>query len=261
MTSQKNRRLLDRMKIQSRLRQALEKRGYQEVTTPLLQTNSGADPEIEPFILSYSPLMEPSPPGRELCLHTSPEFAMKRLLASGLSAIYQICPVFRQGEKGTLHSPEFTMAEWYRAGWTCIELMQELERLLVEVIGDKARVRVNLVPISLPHPRITVAQALTIASVDTNGWEDLPPAEWPLDEQALRDDGWSAPDGVVDNWWQERDDPAEVARLMVRSLTEARGCNDAEAVSWHVGQHPDPPGDGEPLPHEVIDLTSQQAVA
>ena len=89
----------------------------------------------------------------------------------------------------------------------------------------------------------------------------LPDVEWPLDAQALRDDGWSAPDGVVDNWWQELDDPVAAARLMVRSLTEARGCSDAEAVSWQVGQHPDPPGDGEPLPGEVVDLTSRRAVA
>ena len=63
------------------------------------------------------------------------------------------------------------------------------------------------------------------------------------------------------NWWLELVDAAVAARLMVRSLTEARGCNDPEAVSWHVGQHPDPPGDGEPLPGEVIDLTSRRAVA
>jgi lysyl-tRNA synthetase class 2 len=167
-----------RMKLESRLRAALEKKGYQEVMTPVLQPAPGPDPGIEPFIARYDPLMEPDPPGREMYLAPSPEFAMKRLLCRGLDAIYQIGPVFRQGESGPLHSPEFFMAEWYRAGWTYRELMEEVEAVVVETVGDRVTVNgaeINLAP---PLARISVAEAMKRSGIDAAAWIGLGPAEW-----------------------------------------------------------------------------------
>jgi lysyl-tRNA synthetase class 2 len=166
------------MKLQSRLRASLEKRGYQEVVTPALQTAPGPDPEIAPVIAAYMPLMEPEPAARDMFLHTSPEFAMKRLLCRGLGAIYQIGPVFRQGESGPRHSPEFTMAEWYRAGWTYLELMQEVEAVVVDAVGESVTVggaRVNITP---PIPRISVAAAMKLSGIDAGAWIGLGVAEW-----------------------------------------------------------------------------------
>ncbi len=68
--------------------------------------------------------------GRQTFLHTSPEYAMKRLLAAGCGDIWQICKVYRDGESGRSHNPEFTMIEWYRLGMDHHALMSDVERLI-----------------------------------------------------------------------------------------------------------------------------------
>ena len=72
-----------------------------------------------------------------LYLHTSPEFAMKRLLAAGYPDIYSICRVFRDGEAGSRHQPEFTMLEWYRLGKNLTEIMLDTLAAIVAAIGPK----------------------------------------------------------------------------------------------------------------------------
>lgn len=94
-----------------------------EVHTPVLSAAAPSDPQIEPIAAQPA-----SGPAR--WLQTSPEFPMKRLLAAGIGDCYQVCPVFRDGESGRLHGPEFTMIEWYRTGFSAAELRRDVERLL-----------------------------------------------------------------------------------------------------------------------------------
>jgi len=169
---------LARMRLQAELRRALENRGYQEVQTSILLPAPPPDPEIEPFIANYLPGMAPEPPARETYPHTSPELEMKRLMARGLEAIYQIVPVFRQGELGRLHSPEFTMAEWYRAGWGSEKLMEEVEQVVAEVTGGAVMVAGKSVEARPPFARIAVEDAMAEAGVDAVGWDGLSAAEF-----------------------------------------------------------------------------------
>ena len=106
------------------LRRFFVDRGVLEVETPLLSQGTIPDADIDIFRL----------PGeadeRDRYLQTSPESAMKRLLAAGSGDIFQICKAFRQGEAGRHHNPEFTMLEWYRVGWDHAALMREVAELL-----------------------------------------------------------------------------------------------------------------------------------
>ena len=97
-------------------------------------------------------------------LHTSPELCMKRLLAAGISPIFQICKCYRHGERGQRHLPEFTLLEWYRAGAGYLNLMTECEELLRRVSSDLGNgsslpygeSRIDLAP---PWERLTVKDA------------------------------------------------------------------------------------------------------
>lgn len=122
-------RLLDRIRSFFRARDVLE------VETPVLSAAGTPSPVLESFRALYRG------PGvsraRTLYLHTSPEFAMKRLLAAGSGSVYQICKVFRNGEAGTLHNPEFTLLEWYRVGFNDIRLMDEVESFMRNMIAQE----------------------------------------------------------------------------------------------------------------------------
>jgi lysyl-tRNA synthetase class 2 len=119
-----------RARLLAAARRFFDSRGYFEVDTPVLTHDRVVDPHLEPYTVSGSP----SP----LYLQTSPEFAMKRLLTAGAKAIYQLSHVFRAGELGRLHNPEFTMIEWYRVGDTHWDQMQVVEELVVEVFREVA---------------------------------------------------------------------------------------------------------------------------
>jgi len=116
-----------------RIRAFFMARGVLEVETPLLSRAGNTDPSIASL---------------EVCdggwLHTSPEFPMKRLLAAGSGDIYQICKVFRGGESGRFHNPEFTLLEWYRLGFDDRRLADEV----VTLIGEVAERRFDVVSVS-----------------------------------------------------------------------------------------------------------------
>ncbi len=103
--------------------------GFLEVDTPALQVSPG----MEPHLRAFATELEGGDPAerRRLYLHTSPEFAMKKLLTGGLERIFQLSHVFRNGERSTTHHPEFTMLEWYRVGAGYHELIEDCRRLLV----------------------------------------------------------------------------------------------------------------------------------
>ena len=104
------------------IRAFFDQRGVLEVETPLLSASSTTDPNLNSFSTCYQ--------HQHLYLNTSPEYCMKRLLATHGDAIYQVCKSFRDDELGPNHNPEFTMLEWYRPGFDMFELMDELEDLV-----------------------------------------------------------------------------------------------------------------------------------
>ena len=111
------------------LRRFFSDRGVMEVETPLLSQGTVPDPGIDIFTLPGGG----DEPDRYL--QTSPESAMKRLLAAGSGDIFQICKAFREGEAGRHHNPEFTLLEWYRIGWDHAALMREVAELLGTVLN------------------------------------------------------------------------------------------------------------------------------
>ncbi|MBU5616792.1 EF-P lysine aminoacylase GenX [Psychrobacter sp. TAE2020] len=120
-----------RAKMLADIRQFFAQRQVLEVQTPLLSQAANTDTFLQSVACRVTYQDKPS----AYYLHTSPEFAMKRLLASWQVAIYQICPVFRDNEIGSRHNIEFTMLEWYRLGYSLTELGEELAKLLEVLYG------------------------------------------------------------------------------------------------------------------------------
>lgn len=112
-----------RAKALAKIRSFFSIRGVVEVETPLLSHSTNPSPYLNSFHVDG------------LYLQTSPEFAMKRLLAAGSGDIYQICKAFRGDEVGRLHNPEFTILEWYRIGFNHHDLMDEMNEFLKAIIN------------------------------------------------------------------------------------------------------------------------------
>ncbi len=118
------------------VRAFFDARRYVEVETPALQVSPGMEPHLTPFSTT---LVEVAGDERRMGLHTSPEFAMKKLLAAGMERIWQLARVFRNGERSPRHHPEFAMLEWYRAGAGWRDIAAETADLVRAVAGPVAR--------------------------------------------------------------------------------------------------------------------------
>jgi lysyl-tRNA synthetase class 2 len=104
-----------------------------EVETPIASRAAVSDPALDSLATRWHGPCHPN--GLPLYLQTSPEFPMKRLLAAGVGPIYQVCKVFRDGERGRRHHPEFSLLEWYRPGWGYRALMTEVADLVRAILG------------------------------------------------------------------------------------------------------------------------------
>ncbi len=125
------------------VREFFHARNVLEVETPILSLAGNTDPNIASFSLEFSGRTDGAP--RTRWLRTSPEYALKRLLAAGVGDCYELGRVFRDGEAGGRHNPEFTMLEWYRIGWDhrrLIEETAELVRAALSMTGRDATLRV-----------------------------------------------------------------------------------------------------------------------
>jgi lysyl-tRNA synthetase class 2 len=126
--SANRRRLESRGAVVRAIRSYFDGQNFLEVQTPALQVSPGLEPHLQAF---STRLLDPTGNRSELrYLHTSPEFAMKKLLAAGLERIYQISLVYRNRERSRTHHPEFSMLEWYRAEQPYNVLMDDCESLL-----------------------------------------------------------------------------------------------------------------------------------
>ena len=129
-----------RARLNATVRAYFAARGVLEVETPLMSQAGNTDPNIASFPLAFGGHVDAGP--RQRWLRTSPEFPLKRLLAAGLGDCYELGRVFRDGEAGGRHNPEFTMLEWYRVGWDHQRLIDECADLLREclaLVGREAR--------------------------------------------------------------------------------------------------------------------------
>jgi lysyl-tRNA synthetase class 2 len=153
-----------RARLGAEVRSALGALGYEEVETPCLVPAPGMEPHIQAFEAPFVPEGGGAP--APLFLHTSPEYAMKRLLAEGFPRTFQLARVFRNGEVSATHNPEFTMLELYRAGADYRGIMADLEEVLLAcarallpgggTVASRGGARVELAP---PFEVLTVDEA------------------------------------------------------------------------------------------------------
>jgi lysyl-tRNA synthetase class 2 len=166
-----------RQSLHAALRRFFASRGYLEVETPLLVPAPGMEPHINAFETPFVPETDVGQP-RSLYLHSSPEYAMKRLLADGAGPLFQICKVFRNGEVSPTHNPEFTMLEFYRPHADYHAIMEELEQALAEAGRSVTGGEPGADPAfftRLPYERVTVRDAVLRATgVDLRSCPDGP---------------------------------------------------------------------------------------
>lgn len=152
--------LLARGRVMAAWRKGFAARGFIEVETPILQISPGNEAHIKAFATE---IIGPEGERRRLYLHASPEFACKKLLAAGEERIFTFARVFRNGERGPLHQPEFSMLEWYRAGEPYENLIEDCAFLLaaaVEAAGGRRLVYKGREADAFAEPeRLSVAAA------------------------------------------------------------------------------------------------------
>lgn len=129
-----------RAALLARARSFFANRRVLEVDTPIVVNAPVTDVHIQSARVMLAAVNPQRATPQPYFLHTSPEYAMKRLLAAGVGDIYQICHVVRALERGRLHNAEFTLIEWYRLGFSLEQLMSEVEALVLELLGRPAPV-------------------------------------------------------------------------------------------------------------------------
>lgn len=122
-----------RARLYALLRAHFASQGVLEVETPILSEAGNTEPNIESFSTRFGGHVDAGSPLR--WLRTSPEYPLKRLLAAGIGDCYELGRVFRNGEAGGRHNPEFTMLEWYRVGWDHLRLAEELIGLVRDALA------------------------------------------------------------------------------------------------------------------------------
>lgn len=174
-----------RAELLARLRAHFDALGFLEVDTPLLSRDTVVDRHLDPLAVDVAGT-------GQMFLQTSPEFGMKRLLASGddgPQAIYQVCKAFRAGERGPLHNVEFTMVEWYRAGDDYVAGMELLDSVQEVLLGQGSAERLSYRQAFMKHadfdpltietellPSIAAANGIAAPPTlddDRDGWLDL----------------------------------------------------------------------------------------
>ncbi|MDH3718722.1 MAG: EF-P lysine aminoacylase EpmA [Planctomycetota bacterium] len=143
-----------RNELLQRTRSFFDERNFLEVETPLLSADTTVDRHLDPLsvILPDDPRQPAA--GRRLWLQTSPEFAMKRLMAAGGQRLYQITRAFRAAERGAMHNPEFTIVEWYRRGDSMQQGMQLLSELADQLLGCGPAAQLSYQAAFLRHAEI-----------------------------------------------------------------------------------------------------------
>jgi lysyl-tRNA synthetase class 2 len=126
-----------RARLYARIRAFFAERGVLEVETPILSAAGNTEPNIESFGTSFGGHVDAG--SRQRWLRTSPEYPLKRLLAAGVGDCYELGRVFRDGEAGLRHNPEFTMLEWYRVGWDHRRLIEETIELVQAALALRGR--------------------------------------------------------------------------------------------------------------------------
>ena len=177
-----------RAKLNAAIRDFFAERGVLEVETPVLSEGGNTEPNIESFATTFSGHVAAG--SRERWMRTSPEHALKRLVALGIGDCYELGRVFRNGEAGRRHNPEFTLLEWYRVGWDHRRLIGETVEIVQRALALAARkaevreltyrdlFRTELGIDALLDPVETLAAALDDVRIDGGGlsrddWLDL----------------------------------------------------------------------------------------
>jgi lysyl-tRNA synthetase class 2 len=178
--------LAARKRMNDAIRAFFDARGFLEVDTPIAVVSPGLEPHLFAFATEE---IGPDERATTLYLHTSPEYAMKRMLGRGLGHIYQIARVFRNGERSRTHTPEFTMLEWYRQPGALAEIMDDLEALIAAIARavsgpwqprrfvrlsiSEAFVRAGLGD-PLAHEEVApLREALRVREVPGDTWDDV----------------------------------------------------------------------------------------
>ena len=161
-----------RADLLKRLRAFFDGRDFLEVETPLLSADSVIDRHLDPIPLTLFDDPRRPAQGRQMWLQTSPEFGMKRLLATGAERIYQITRAFRGCERGNLHNPEFTIVEWYRVGDSMADGMALLAELAKELLPTEAVETISYREAFLEHVGLDPHTA-SLEEIGAGGKHDL----------------------------------------------------------------------------------------